>query len=397
MSSEAKEHLETLAKLREAWKDAPRPNLDIPGFDYNEVSRLIGDTELLDRLSGVGRREYAEALLSKVVVPALELDDPSQSGLVVFHQVATLEWSLEALGPQKSDGELEISIDTYKDDIEEIRRISQELKSAMPLLEEQAAKIAEELKSLRATAEKEAERHRGLGGVQVGLSGPTISVATIREETVRLVQSVSTLSNGKGIRNVEKYLSRILRWAQNSFSTVLRLEKVKSRFDLSLTINKLGQRAAKALVITKRVILSSLQRRKELTTRAIAGSFSDRNYDIEYHITDHNRDYLNNFLKASNDTSKAGVSATIDTFLNPGVTSWKSGLQGVIFDCFKLKRETKYIEPQYWEKTEKFDSKRVFRIRTAVEEMLARVNDADFVGSVDPADALMELGFVARQ
>jgi hypothetical protein len=282
MTNEIVTALDTLSRIREAWAKLPRPNVEIPGFDYDEVTRLVRETQNLSGLKGNSQKDYAELLLSKVVIPNVDVSDPSQAGLILFHQLVSMERALVLLAPPRVSEDLEIDMEKYKDDISEIRRIADDLKAALPVIERQAELVRDEVQKIRLAAENEAKKNTGINSVQLSLSGPSISIGVLRDELKRLSSATKELVHGHGVRRVEGALSRILRWAQESFSRVAQIGQSKSRFDLSASINKVGQKAAGALLIAKRIILSSLKKRKEVSVKAVAGAFSDKNYAIEY-------------------------------------------------------------------------------------------------------------------
>jgi hypothetical protein len=391
MTNEIVTALDTLSRIREAWAKLPRPNVEIPGFDYDEVTRLVRETQNLSGLKGNSQKDYAELLLSKVVIPNVDVSDPSQAGLILFHQLVSMERALVLLAPPRVSEDLEIDMEKYKDDISEIRRIADDLKAALPVIERQAELVRDEVQKIRLAAENEAKKNTGINSVQLSLSGPSISIGVLRDELKRLSSATKELVHGHGVRRVEGALSRILRWAQESFSRVAQIGQSKSRFDLSASINKVGQKAAGALLIAKRIILSSLKKRKEVSVKAVAGAFSDKNYAIEYHLTEENRLYLEQFVAASRGN---GVrEAIVEKYLNPSVTSWSSSLQSTIFEVFKLKHETTYVAPLYWSKYGKFDGRRIQSITQAVEDLLGRISDPDHIGWSSPTDALKILGF----
>jgi hypothetical protein len=138
MTNEIVTALDTLSRIREAWAKLPRPNVEIPGFDYDEVTRLVRETQNLSGLKGNSQKDYAELLLSKVVIPNVDVSDPSQAGLILFHQLVSMERALVLLAPPRVSEDLEIDMEKYKDDISEIRRIADDLKAALPVIERQA-------------------------------------------------------------------------------------------------------------------------------------------------------------------------------------------------------------------------------------------------------------------
>lgn len=394
MTNETVAALDTLNRIREAWAKLPKPNLEIPGFDYDEVTRLIKETQNLNGLKGSSQKDYAELLLSRVVIPSVDVVDPSQAGLVLFHQLVSMERALVLLAPPRVSEDIEVDIAKYKDDISEIRKIADELKAALPLIERQAELVRDEVQQIRRASEIEAKKNSGMNSVQISLSGPSISIGALREELKKLSEATKELIRGQGIRRVEGAFSRVLRWAQESFSKVTQIGQSKSRFDLSASLNKVGQKAAGALLIAKRMILSTIRKRKEVSVKAVAGAFSDGNYAIEYHLTEENKIFLDQFLAASRGNSIR--EALVQKYLNPVATSLNSGLQTVIFDVFKLKHETAYIKPVYWSKYGKFDGKRIQEITQAVEDLLGRISDLDYIGWSTPSDALKILGFSAE-
>ncbi len=383
-----------LREIRDCWKALNRPNEEISGFDFDDVSMAINETQALELLRGKQLEEYAESLIERVTPPPIDHEEPPYSALVVHFHLSAAEKALKTFLPRAPDT-ITLDANEHAHEIQQLREYIEEMNQTIPLLEQQASEMKKQVTEVKDIVSADQKASQGINGIQLGLFGVTASVGNIKSALSSASRSLSFPSDPGVISKVESKIKSVLDWAQNAYRRVLGANPTKESVTLAVTINRLGRKAAQALTVAKQIIISNLRRRNEVSTKKIMGSFSVRDYAVEFEIGGKDLEYIDRLLESSEEAGfdhKTFFERHINTETSSGYP--RDVLQTVIFNSFFLKREMSRIEPKFFPRNTEYNKRACQNILKSVMVLRKRVDDENYIGPITPLEALHHLGYL---
>jgi hypothetical protein len=386
--------LQTLSEIRAAWAITPKPNAEIPDFDFEFTSKLIASTERFEEM-GIDEIYIAtNAIISELVVPLCEISEPPPSILLIHYRLSVFEKTLKSILPPPAPN-IDFYVDEGDKEITELKSFLEDVKTLIPQLQKEAEAVKIELQNINNTLEKNNEMNSGLNSVQVGALGISVSVSTIREQVGVASRALGQISARGALNNVIGAIRSIIRSAKWIFDRKVEETKAPSRFAFLLTLSKLAESATSALLSAKRLFARSFRNDVAPFSRSVQGAIPIENYLIQFKFSDKDRTWLDAFLRAGR-SAKRNDDRFIEFYLNPdrSTASPSETVQSVVFSCIVLKKEIAHVTSVYWGFGKSFNSFQINTVLDGVETLLAIcLRENSYKERMEAKKALAVLGF----